>query len=263
MNSIELMPPAQSIGTAQQIKTASAALHDHPVFCCIRTMAQLRTFMSWHVFAVWDFMSLVKRLQAEFTCISLPWLPPRDPVAARLINDIVMAEESDEDGAGAHVSHFDLYCRAMAQVGADTQPIKGFVRHVAQGMPAAEALLAAHADPAVRRFVCATLSTAQAGSVDEVLGSFVYGRENVIPGMFRRLLSQWHIEPAKAAGLMYYLQRHIEIDSDSHGPAAESLVQAHIGQDADRRTRVAAGALQAIHERQALWDALEKRLAMA
>jgi Protein of unknown function (DUF3050) len=261
MNSIDFILPGQSLGAAQQIKIASAALHQHPVFSGIRTMEQLRVFMSWHVFAVWDFMSLVKRLQAEFTCISLPWLPPKDPVAARLINDIVMAEESDEDGAGAHGSHFDLYCRAMAQVGADTRPIEGFVRSVAMGVPAVEALLAAGADPAVSRFVCATLHTAQTSPVEEVLGSFVYGRENVIPGMFRRLLSQWQIEPAQATGLMYYLQRHIEIDSDSHGPAAESLVQGHIGLDSDRHARVAAGALQAIYERLALWNALERRVA--
>jgi hypothetical protein len=253
----------QSIAAVAQIETASAALHNHSVFSRIRTMAQLRTFMWWHVFAVWDFMSLVKRLQAEFTCVSLPWLPPRDPVAARLINDIVMAEESDEDGCGAHISHFDLYRQAMAQVGADTQPIDEFVRSVADGVPAAQALLAANADPAVRRFVGATLQAAQAGPVCEVLGSFVCGRENVIPDMFRRLSSQWQIEPAQAAGLVYYLQRHIEVDGDTHGPAAERLVKLHIGEDTDRRARVVSGALHAIGERLALWCSLEQRLRTA
>ena len=262
MQSIDTQLPATSIAAAAQIKAASAALHNHPVFSCIGTMAQLRTFMSWHVFAVWDFMSLVKRLQAEFTCISLPWLPPNDPVAARLINDIVMAEESDEDGSGAHISHFDLYRQAMAQVGADTRPIDDFVRSVALGVPAAQALLTVNADPAVSRFVGATLRTAQAGSVCEVLGSFVYGRENVIPDMFRRLLSQWRIEPEQATGLMYYLQRHIEIDGDAHGPAAEHLVKRHVDEDADRHARVVAGALHAIAERLALWDALALRLAV-
>ncbi len=260
MNSIDTLLPANSLAAAAQIKTASAALHKHPVFSRIRTMAQLRTFMSWHVFAVWDFMSLVKRLQAEFTCVSLPWLPPRDPAAARLINDIVMAEETDEDGSGAHISHFDLYRQAMTQVGADTQAIDSFVRSVAQGVPVAQALQAVNADPAVGRFVGATLHTAQAGSVCEVLGSFVYGRENVIPDMFRRLLGQWHIKPEQAKSLMYYLQRHIEIDGDSHGPAAERLVVGHIDGHADRHTRVVDGALRAIAERLALWDALERRL---
>jgi hypothetical protein len=263
MKSIDTRLPVQSIAAVAQIKTASAALHNHSVFSRIRTMAQLRTFMSWHVFAVWDFMSLVKRLQAEFTCVSLPWLPPRDPVAARLINDIVMSEESDEDGSGAHISHFDLYRQAMAQVGADTRPIDNFVRSVAMGMPAAQALLAVNADPAVSRFVGATLQTAQASPVAEVLGSFVYGRENVIPDMFRRLLSQWHIEPAHATGLVYYLQRHIEVDGDAHGPAAERLVKGHIGEDADRHARVVVGALHAINERLAMWDALERRLRTA
>jgi hypothetical protein len=124
-------------------------------------------------------MSLVKRLQVEFTCVSVPWLPPRDRVAAWLINDIVTAEESDEDGCGAHISHFDLYGQSMTQVGANTQTIDCFVSSVADGVPAAQALLAVDADPAISRFVGATLRTAQAGPMCEVLGSFVYGRENV------------------------------------------------------------------------------------
>jgi Protein of unknown function (DUF3050) len=253
----------RGIGADAQIQAASQALHKHPVFSHVRTMEQLRVFMSWHVFAVWDFMSLAKRLQAEFTCLSLPWLPPRDAAAARLINEIVMAEESDEDGLGAHSSHFNLYLRAMQQLGADTQPIEALLRNLARGVPAARALFAARIDPAVVRFVSATLHTAQASPLAEVLGSFVYGRENVIPGMFSSLLGQWGIRDEQAPSLVYYLRRHIALDGHDHGPATERLVQAHVGHSAARRASVTAGALHAMHERLALWDALARRLARA
>jgi Protein of unknown function (DUF3050) len=242
------------------IEEAAAQVRDHPVFEMLTTMARLQRFMELHVWAVWDFMSLVKRLQREFSDLRVPWLPPRRPMAARLINEIVMAEESDEDGAGQHASHFEIYLKAMREVGARTEPMETFIELVSSGMPIAQALDTVDADPSVRRFVQFTLRTAQDGGVAEVLGSFLHGRENVIPAMFSRLLDRWAIDPARAPALVYYLKRHIEVDGDSHGPAAVRIVADYVRHDAVKRHSYEQGALGAIAERLVFWDAVAQRL---
>src|SRR5437870_13434601 len=88
-----------------------AALLDHPIYTRVSSVADLRRFMEDHVFAVWDFMSLLKRLQQDMTCIRVPWFPADNARAARLINDIVIGEETDVDPDGFYVSHLDLYLR--------------------------------------------------------------------------------------------------------------------------------------------------------
>ena len=67
-----------------------AALLDHPVYAQVGSVADLRRFMQDHVFAVWDFVSLLKRLQQDMTCIKVPCFPADNARAAGLINDIVL-----------------------------------------------------------------------------------------------------------------------------------------------------------------------------
>ena len=115
-------------------------LLDHPLYADVVSIDDLRQFMEDHVFAVWDFMSLLKRLQQEMTCTSVPWLPADNPKAARLINDIVIGEETDVDPDGLYVSHLDLYLRAMKDVGADTARFDTFCAMLRTGEPVGVAL---------------------------------------------------------------------------------------------------------------------------
>src|ERR1700675_4360004 len=103
-----------------------AGLLDHPVYAEVASVTDLRRFMEDHVFAVWDFMSLLKRLQQDMTCTEVPWFPADNARAARLINDIVIGEETDVGRDGSNVSHLDLYLRAMADVGASTHQFDTF-----------------------------------------------------------------------------------------------------------------------------------------
>src|SRR6266850_2529621 len=105
---------------------ARRRLLDHTIYKKVASVESLRSFMKAHVFAVWDFMSLAKRLQRDLTCVSLPWMPPVDREGARLINEITLSEGSDNGPDGSPISHLELYVRAMKEVGADTRQFEAF-----------------------------------------------------------------------------------------------------------------------------------------
>src|SRR5258708_10203845 len=100
-----------------RLDTLRAQLLEHPVYVEVASVEDLRRFMEDHVFAVWDFMSLLKRLQRDLTCTNVPWFPAANARAARLINDIVIGEETDVHPHGSAFSHLGLYPRAIARPG--------------------------------------------------------------------------------------------------------------------------------------------------
>lgn len=247
----------------RELSDKKVKLSRHPLFSEIDSLDTLRRFMETHVFAVWDFMSLTKRLQQELTCVSLPWLPPADPAAARLINEIVLGEESDDRLDHGHYSHYELYLDAMREVGASTQAIERFVNLMQQGVNHPEALQQAGASEAARRFVCDTLAVALDAPAHCVAAAFLHGRESVIPQMFQQILDEWGIGIEQAPTFRYYLQRHIEVDSEDHGPAAEQLLARLVNHDPVRESDVYVAAIAAVDSRTALWDRLRASLRTA
>jgi hypothetical protein len=238
----------------QEVFQLRQGLERHGVFAAIRGLQDLQAFMQIHVFAVWDFMSLAKRLQRDLTCVSLPWMPPQDPGAARLINDIILAEESDVGPDGAAASHLDLYLGAMREVGASTKVFESFLNALGSGTPVEEALEDPEIPSFVRAFVAGTLDTALEGTTLETMASFFYGRENVIPGMFQGLLDNWGMSAASAPQFVYYLQRHIELDGDAHGPAASQLVASMLARKPSALKSTRQAAVEALRARHRLWD---------
>jgi hypothetical protein len=229
-------------------------LFGHPLFIETTTLGKLQHFMQYHVFAVWDFMSLTKRLQQDLTCTQLPWLPCADPHAARLINEIVLAEESDEHPTRGYCSHFELYLDAMTEVGASTVAITRFIELQSQGVEVSAALQMIGAPQGVARFVDSTLQIALSAPTHCVAAAFLYGRESVIPSMFERLLHSHAFIGRQAPTLCHYLSRHIEMDSDDHGPAAHQLLQRLIEADPSRQREADNTALGALESRITLWD---------
>src|SRR6267154_3210484 len=187
-------------------------LLDHSVYAEVASVEDLRRFMQDHVFAVWDFMSLLKRLQQDLTCTNVPWFPARNAKAARLINDIVIGEETDVDPDGSYVSHLDLYLRAMGDVGASTLQFDRFRSLVLVGVPVEVAMTRICAPPHVQAFVARTMALANSGSTEEVLSAFFHGREDIIPEMFRRLLDTLYgakHNNDRLRHFIYYDNRHI------------------------------------------------------
>jgi hypothetical protein len=213
--------------------------------------------MEDHVFAVWDFMSLLKRLQRDMTCVTVPWFPADDAKAARLINDIVIGEETDVGPDGSFMSHLALYLRAMRDIGASTHQFEKFRSLVLVGVPVKAALTRIGAPPHVQTFVAHTMALANAGSTEEVLAAFFYGREDIIPEMFRRLLDTLHDakhESDRLRHFIYYIDRHIELDGDSHGPKGRELIEDLVANSPHRGERALRAACNSIKARIGLWN---------
>ncbi len=231
-------------------------LFQHPLYDSVQTADNVRLFMREHVFAVWDFMSLLKRLQQLVTCCTVPWMPPADARVSRFINEIVLGEECDEDGRGGYASHFELYLQAMDEVGADARPIRGFLKAVLAGTPIDQALASVAILPSTRRFVLSTMQVAERGLPHEVAAAFFYGREDVIPDMFTRLVKSLPRDGVPVDRLVHYLNRHIELDANDHGPLARRLVESLCQEDAGRLQAAQRTAILSIQSRIELWDGL-------
>ena len=227
------------------IKLAQKELTLHPVYQTFKDLDSVRHFMQYHVFAVWDFMSLLKSLQIHMTCVTLPWKPSPYPAEmVRLINQIVVGEESDLDQNGEPISHFDLYLRSMEEIGADTTLIKKFLSTMDYSLIPSGA----------REFVKHNIEVAEKGSVVEVAASFFFGREKLIPEMFQSIVDVLKAEKVNAPTFTYYLERHIEVDGEEHGPLAlKCLDHLTVGSPEKRDLALKAG-LEALTIRKKLWD---------
>jgi hypothetical protein len=230
-------------------------LTEHPFYGALRGPAEVRIFQQHHVFCVWDFMSLLKALQRRLTCVELPWLPTPDPAARRLINEIVLGEESDEDGAGGHCSHFELYLAAMRDAGADMGPVEAFLTALRSGESVSASLVAAAVPPATAAFVGFSLDVAQNAELHRLAAAFGLGREDIIPSMFVQLLERLTAaEPARFGRFLFYLRRHVDLDGDSHGPAALRLIERICGPDPRLRREALETASASLEARLRVWD---------
>jgi hypothetical protein len=232
-------------------------LIEHPLYKHINSLDELSVFMEHHVFAVWDFMSLLKSLQQKLTCTTLPWMPVGNANTRYLINEIVTGEESDVDEHGERTSHFELYISAMEQAGCSATGITDLFEELNYGKTIDEALIIANIPKAARNFVQHTFDVIDGGKDYIQAAVFTFGREDLIPGMFISMVKELGTQfPGKVDTLLYYLQRHIEVDGDHHSQLAYQMTAELCGDDDDKWDEAFIAVTEALNARIALWDGI-------
>jgi hypothetical protein len=240
---------------ALKVGATMDALGRHAAFGAVRLPKDVRVFMEHHVWAVWDFMSLLKSLQAEIAPTRVPWVPPRDASAARLINEIATVEEGDDGPDGRPASHFEIYLQAMEEAGANATPIRTFTSEIAAGSPWEVSLQRVPVPFAAADFVRTTMEVVGRPLWARV-AAFTIGREEVIPSMFSSLIGELDRRRPQLTRLRWYLQRHVDVDGGRHGPMSTRLFQRVCLVDDETRRRSVEVGLEVLRARAALWDAV-------
>jgi len=238
-------------------------LDQHPVYEEVRSIQDLRCFMSHHVYSVWDFMSLLKFVQRHIAPARVPWVPVGDPQLRRFINQLVLEEESDETNEqGNYLSHFEVYCQAMREIGADERPPQRFVDLVGK-YDVYTALDSEWVPAAAKIFSRQTFQFITTDKPHIVAAALALGREHIIPAMYRALLSRMHINQQQAPSFHFYLQRHIELDSSSHADLSLRLLEVLCENHAGKIEEAQLAAKTAIEARVRFWDGVLEAIQIA
>jgi len=252
-----------------KIETINTTIQDyknqllsHSLYEKVKTIEDLNCFLETHIYAVWDFMSLLKALQNKLTCTTTPWLPIGNPEIRYLINEIVVAEETDLSLDGKRVSHFEMYLEAMQQCGADTNEINAFLEEVKTTQNIFVSIRKSELHPHVKAFLEFTFQVIDDGKPHKIAAAFTFGREDLIPTMFTEILRNFQINfpETDLSKLIYYFERHIELDAEEHGPMAMHMITELCGDSEKKWNEVQEVSVMALEKRIELWNFIEEQI---
>jgi hypothetical protein len=246
----------------EKIQPQKDILLQHPLYEKVKTIDDLHQFLESHVYAVWDFMSLLKALQSKLTCTTTPWFASVNPETRYLINEIVLAEESDLTLDGKRLSHFEMYVDAMKDCGAQTTQLENFLQKVIDTNNVFIAIKKSDLHPKIKSFLDFTFRVIEEGKTHKIAAAFTFGREDLIPNMFTEILKsfQQNFPETDLSKLIYYFERHIELDADEHGPMAMQMITELCQDNEQKWKEVEEVSLLALEKRIGLWDAIEEKI---
>jgi len=217
------------------------------------------------VYAVWDFMSLLKALQSKLTCTTTPWFASQNPETRYLINEIVLAEESDLTLDGKRLSHFEMYLEAMQSCGAQTTAVEAFLQNVSDTKNIFIAIKQSDLHYKIKAFLDFTFRVIEEGKTHKIAAAFTFGREDLIPNMFTEILKNFErsFPETDLSKLIYYFERHIELDANEHGPMAMQMITDLCQDDEHKWKEVEEVSVLALEKRIGLWDAIEEKIESA
>ena len=246
----------------EKIQSQKEILLQHSLYEKVKTIDDLQKFLENHVYAVWDFMSLLKALQSKLTCTTTPWFATQNPETRYLINEIVLAEESDLTLDGKRLSHFEMYVDAMKSCGAKTTELDLFLQKVVDTKNVFITIKQSDLHPNIKAFLDFTFRVIEEGKAHKIAAAFTFGREDLIPNMFTEILKnfQQNFPETDLSKLIYYFERHIELDADEHGPMAMKMITELCQDDAQKWNDVEEISIAALEKRIGLWDAIEEKI---
>ena len=243
-----------------QLTPLRKQLKEHSLYEQLQSIEDIKIFMSLHVFAVWDFMSLLKALQIQLTTTTIPWRPRPKASLARFINEIVHAEESDINEKGEPKSHFEMYLDSMHQIDSDVTEINHLIKGLEKGDSIDSIIDALYIENCAKEFMRFTFNVIESGKPHCIAAAFTFGREDLIPDMFIEILKQADSKNTKFNKLTYYLDRHIELDGDEHGPLSLQMVEELCENDPKKIEEVLQISKEALQYRIALWDGIKEKI---
>ena len=246
----------------EKIQSQKEILLQHSLYEKVKTIDDLHEFLENHVYAVWDFMSLLKALQSKLTCTTTPWFATQNPETRYLINEIVLAEESDLTLDGKRLSHFEMYVEAMKISGAQTSELEDFLQNVIDTDNVFIAIKQSHLHQNIKAFLEFTFRVIEEGKSHKIAAAFTFGREDLIPNMFTEILKNFeqNFPETDLSKLIYYFERHIELDADEHGPMAMQMISELCQEDEHKWKEVEEVSILALEKRIGLWDAIEEKI---
>ena len=231
-------------------------LNSHALYKSLKSLNDVKTFMENHIFAVWDFMSLLKSLQKELTSISVPWIPNGNPTVRRFINEIVLGEESDFNELNEPKSHFEMYLEAMEQINAQKTEIEFLINNIKSGKNITRSIELLNIHDEVKNFVQYSFEIIRTKQIHKIASAFTYGREDIIPDMFIAIINEVDPKNTKYPKLKYYFDRHIEIDGDLHGPLSHKMLIELCGDNQKKWDEVYIVGKNCLENRVKLWDSI-------